>query len=291
MFDACASAEDRPAETRAERRMRRLARMADIGLSIAEKLERQAELAAIHAEVDAVPDNLPHSRRLDDIGRSFAQVSRAVSLATALEDRIDKGLPALPDDDRPVREREAREKRAEVARSVVHAIEADPHVHSRRRIVRLRLDLDRLLDAEIRDLDRFLRRPFEEIEARLRRDLGLDPEEDPSPERGRMGPVAEQREDGVTDAGRGEPPSPPPLTLSGRSASQDAGNPSIPCRERSLPARAGQDQVLGLPLRGAPPDSIGGRDLEQPEPASKIACMASRAVPSPIAGEGFRPPP
>jgi hypothetical protein len=183
MFDACPSAEDRlsPAETRAGGRLRRLARMADIGLSIAEKLERQAELAAVYAETDAVPDNLPHSRRLDDIGRTFAQVSRAVSLATALEDRIDKGLPAIPDDDRPVREREAREKRAEVARAVAHAIEADPHVHSRRRIVRLRLDLDRLLDAELRDLDRFLRRPFHEIEARLRRDLGLAPDEDDVP--------------------------------------------------------------------------------------------------------------
>jgi hypothetical protein len=184
MFDACPAAEDRsfPVETRAERRMRRLSRMADIGLSIAEKLERQAELAAVYAETDAVPDNLPHSKRLDEIGRSFAQVSRAVSLATALEDRIDKGLPALPDDDRAVREREAREKRAEVARAVTHAIDTDPSVHSRRRVVQLRLDLDRLLDRELADLDRFLRRPFPELEARLRRDLGLDPdEEDPSP--------------------------------------------------------------------------------------------------------------
>ena len=74
MFDACASPEDRPipAETRAERRMRRLSRLADIGLCIAEKLERQAELAAIYSETDAVPDNLPHSRRLDEIGRAFA---------------------------------------------------------------------------------------------------------------------------------------------------------------------------------------------------------------------------
>jgi hypothetical protein len=180
MFDACTSPEDRaiPAETGAERRLRRLSRMADIGLSIAEKLERQAELAAIHAEVDAVPDNLPHSRRLDEIGRTFAQVSRAVSLATALEDRIDKGLAALPDDDRAVREREARDKRAEVAKAVVRAIDSDPSVHSRRRVVQLRLNLDRLLDAELRDLDRFLRRPFPEIEIRLRRDLGLEPDAD-----------------------------------------------------------------------------------------------------------------
>jgi hypothetical protein len=179
MFDACTSPENRaiPAETGAERRLRRLSRMADIGLSIAEKLERQAELAAVHAEVDAVPDNLPHSRRLDEIGRTFAQVSRAVSLATALEDRIDRGLAALPDDDRAVREREAREKRAEVAKAVAGAIDAEPCI-TRRRIVRLRLDLDRLLDAELRDLDRFLRRPFPELEARLRRDLGLEPDED-----------------------------------------------------------------------------------------------------------------
>jgi hypothetical protein len=35
--------------------MLRLARLADIGLSIAEKLERQAELAAVYSETDAVP--------------------------------------------------------------------------------------------------------------------------------------------------------------------------------------------------------------------------------------------
>ena len=158
--------------------MLRLARLADIGLAIAEKLERQAELAAVYSETDAVPDNLPHSRRLDEIGRAFAQVSRAVSLSTALEDRLDRGLPAILDEDRERKEREAREKRAEATKAVVRAIEADPPFQSQRRMVDLRLRLDRLLDAEIKDLDRFLNRPIDEITARIRRDLGLADDED-----------------------------------------------------------------------------------------------------------------
>ena len=261
--------------------MRRLARMADIGLSIAEKLERQAELAAVYAEVDAVPDNLPHSKRLDDIGRTFAQVSRAVSLATALEDRIDKGLPALPDDDRPVREREAREKRAEVARAVVDAIDIDPTVHSRRRVVQLRLNLDRLLDAELADLDRFLRRPFAEIEARLRRDLGLEVDDEiPSPLAGEgqaampdLGDSRGEAHGGGCGVGSRWSGAAPPLHPS-TSASQDAAEPSIPCRDQSLPVRT---------ARGRAPwarrEAAGQRpDLDQSEPASRLACMGSRTV-------------
>jgi hypothetical protein len=84
----------------------------------------------------------------------------------------------VPDEDREMKEREAKDKRAEAAKAVVRVIEADPLFQSRRRMVDLRLRLDRLLDAELEDLDRFLSRPIDEITARIRRDLGLDPEED-----------------------------------------------------------------------------------------------------------------
>ena len=186
MFDAPATTPDAPAapaERRAEARVRRLQRMADLGVDIGEKLQRQAELAAAHAETDAVPDNLPHARRLDEIARSFAQVSRAVSLATALEDRIDRGLPALPFEDRARQERDARDKRGAAARAVAPDFDA----FSPRRAIDLRLRLDRLLDAELADLDRFLDRPFDEIVARLRRDLGLESDASPPPRRRRGG--------------------------------------------------------------------------------------------------------
>jgi hypothetical protein len=166
-----------PPETRAERRMRRLEAMSEMGVSLGRKLERQAELAAAYAETDAVPDNLPHSRRLDEIARAFAQVCRAVAITTALEDRIDNGLPALPDLDRArrLRNQAAADKRAEAARAVERTFDADPAVASRKHTVRLRLDLHRLLDAECLDLDRFLDRPLPGIVADLRRNLGLDP--------------------------------------------------------------------------------------------------------------------
>jgi hypothetical protein len=185
MFDTCDATKSvsSPAELRAAQRVRRLARMADLGLSLGEKLHRQAELAAVHSETDAVPDNLPHSKRLDGIGRAFAQVSRAVSLSTALEDRIDNGLPALPDEALAAREREAKAKRVEVEKAVVRTIEADPPFQSRRRMVDLRIRLDRLLDAELADLHRFLGQPFHQIEVRLRRDLGLEPEDDAAADR------------------------------------------------------------------------------------------------------------
>ena len=181
MFDSTDSpgTDAPPAMTRAERRMLKLERLGDIGLAIAEKLGRQAERASAHAESEAVPDNLPHSRRLGDISRAYAQVSRAAAICTAMEDRIDKGLPALPDVDRArrLRDQALEEKREAVRRGVVNAIDAIPPSDRRRR-VDLRLRLDGLLDREVRDLDRFLDRPFPELVERLRVNLGLEPEEE-----------------------------------------------------------------------------------------------------------------
>jgi hypothetical protein len=207
MFDNPDAAPDphtAPAETRAERRMRRLEEMSELGLSIGRKLERQAELAAAHAEVGRLSDRTDHtqSRRVDEIARAFAKVLRAVALATAIEDRIDRGLPALPDIERNARLRDqaARDRRAAAASAVECAIHADPTIRSPRRLADLKINLERLLDREVMNLDAFLGRPLPEIVAKLRQDLGLEAEEEvglwedetpsplrnPSPVRGRI---------------------------------------------------------------------------------------------------------
>jgi hypothetical protein len=245
MFDAPPETEAHtvpPAETRAERRMRRLEQLSELGLSIGRKLERQAELASAHAEIARLSDrpDATNSRRIDEIARAFAQVCRAVALATAIEDRIDQGLPAIPDLERAsrLRDQAARDRRDAAECAIDAAIHADPRVRTSRRLADLKINLHRLLDREVLNLDAFLTQPLPQIIARLRAQLGLGPEEEPelwdenpSPVRGRVmsdgsrsepcaiandlaiaaknagaqaeaGPAAEQREDGVADTER-----------------------------------------------------------------------------------------
>jgi hypothetical protein len=279
MFDTLPETDDAhapPAETRAERRMRRLEQMSELGLSIGRKLERQAELASAHAEIGQLKNQTEHacSRRIDEIARAFAQVCRAVALATAIEDRIDQGLPAIPDIERNARLREqAAKDRRDAAECAVEAtLYSDPTVQTRRRMAEVKIDLGRLLDRELLNLDAFLTQPLPQIIARLRRDLGLAVEEEdeglseegpnpptpqnPSPSRGRMGPVAQQREDGVTEARRPDRQAPTPVaktqtartpltpsrrqpaqTPSSRSASPNGAHPS-PSRGRIHETRA-----------------------------------------------------
>ena len=85
-----------PAVSSARERMGILRRMSEIGLRMAERLDRQSEIAALHAESSAVPEQ--GRGRTAPTGstrwtRSFAQVSRAVSVCVALEDRIERGPP------------------------------------------------------------------------------------------------------------------------------------------------------------------------------------------------------
>ena len=206
MFDAPAHPQPGdapPPETRAERRMRRLEQVADQGVEVGRLLTEQARVAAACAATDAVPDNLPHARLLAEIAGAHARVVRAVAIASAVEDRIDRGLPALPELDQARRLREdlAAEKRVRATEEVDRALDGVPLAPRRR--AHLRIDLNRLLDAETADLDRFLARPLPELASRLRRDLGLDPtaedavwledgatRENPSPSRGRI-PLAQ----------------------------------------------------------------------------------------------------
>jgi hypothetical protein len=270
--------------------MHRLEQMADQGVEIGRLLTEQARVAAACAATDAVPDNLPHAKLLNEIAGAHARVVRAVAIASAVEDRIDRGLPALPELDQARRRREdlAAEKRALAACEVDRALDSVPL--SPRRLAHIRVDLRRLLDAETADLDRFLARPLPELAARLRRDLGLElseedeawleggapPPENPPPVRGGVtsdgpqggpyaiandlaiaarnaaaqaeaGPVAQQREGGVTDADR--QPTPPAI----RSAFDTVRAARLQLRASVTPSSQSP------PATGAHPSPGGGR--------------------------------
>jgi hypothetical protein len=174
MFDSIPAPEaaTTPDDTRTHARLDRLSRLADIGVRIAERMDRQSELSAIYAETCAVPEHLhaPYARRLDEIGRAFAQVSRAVTLATALEARIETDLQAGP----AARAEQALKRRLLAAR--VNAAEApapagDRPASETPRAPDTRLRLDRALDPGLAALDAELDRAPEDIIARVRRDL------------------------------------------------------------------------------------------------------------------------
>jgi hypothetical protein len=154
--------------------MRRLELMGDQGVEIGRLLTDQAKGAAACANSELVPDNVPHAKLLNEIAAVHARVVRAVAIACAIEDRIEKGLPALPELDQARRARDAavREKREAAADEVETMLIGDSGLN-RNRQVHLRLGLHRLLDRETADLDRFLARPLPQLIGRLRRDLGM----------------------------------------------------------------------------------------------------------------------
>jgi hypothetical protein len=263
-----------PPESSARERMGVLRRMSEIGLRMAERLDRQSEIAALRAEGAILPDDAREdcARKLDDMARSFAQVSRAVSVCIALEDRIERGPPIPePQANRPFgpelvcavpRESRLRTRRDEVEAGVRGAIDLYAEV-SPGRVNGLLRRLDDLLDREVAAVDAFLTRPVDEIIARLCDRLGLDFD---LAGLQRAGARFRPRMTDLLETGEAVP-----------TASQDAADPSIPCRERSLPVRAAQGAALRA-ARGAAGLRPG---LEQPEPASKIACMGSRTVGAP----------
>jgi hypothetical protein len=166
-----------PNDARAHARLDRLSRLADIGLRIAERMDRQSELSAIYAETCAVPEHLhaPYARRIDEIGRAFAQVSRAVTLATALEERLETDLKAGPDAraEQALKRRllAARVNAAETPASKDGPTDAARAASQTPRAPDTRLRLDRALDPGLNALDAALDRPPEEIIAQVRRTL------------------------------------------------------------------------------------------------------------------------
>jgi hypothetical protein len=209
-----------PAASRAEERMRLLRRMSEVGVRMAERLDRQSELCAAYAEGAASPVQFrePNARRLDEIARAFAQVSRAVSVSVALEDRIERGPPLAPPpaERRPpalrlVEPGSALGARREQAASAVRdAIDAhacgDPRLTDD-----LCRGLDRLLDQELAAVDAFLERPLDETIARLRRDLGLAERDDEAPDA-----QAEESKARGPRLPLAQPPSRPPRFKAGR---------------------------------------------------------------------------
>jgi hypothetical protein len=254
MFDSIPEpqqeAQSAPPQTAARERMGVLRRVSEIGLRIAERLDRQSEVAASLAEAAILPDDVQAAcaKSLHETARAFAQVARAVSIAIALEDKIERGPPLeSPPSDLvcPVpRESRLKARRDEVEHGVRQAIDLSAMAEPRIDVDRLCRDLDNLLAREMAEVDAFLSLPTEEIVTRLCQRIGVDPEsmlEDPSPDRGGVmgdgswsepcaiandlaiaaknagaqaeaGPVAKQREGGVTDlrAPSTEPPLRPP---------------------------------------------------------------------------------
>ncbi len=195
MFDSIPEpqqeAQSAPPQTAARERMGVLRRVSEIGLRIAERLDRQSETAASLAEAAILPDDIQAAcaKSLHETARAFAQVARAVSIAIALEDKIERGPPIeTPPSDLvcPVpRESRLKARRDEVEHGVRQAIDLSALAEPRLDVDRLCRDLDNLLAREMAEVDAFLSLPVEEIVTRLCQRIGVDPEslEDPSPPR------------------------------------------------------------------------------------------------------------
>jgi hypothetical protein len=217
-----------------------LRRVSEIGLRIAERLDRQSEVAASLAEAAILPDDIQAAcaKSLHETARAFAQVARAVSIAIALEDKIERGPPIeTPPSDLVCavpRESRLKARRDEVEHGVRQAIDLSALAEPRIDVDRLCRDLDNLLAREMAEVDAFLSLSVEEIVTRLCQRIGVDPEsmledpsppQDPSPDRGGVmsdGSWSEpyaianvrfsEREGGVTDLRdrSTEPPLRPP---------------------------------------------------------------------------------
>jgi hypothetical protein len=202
-----------PDETGARARMGLLRTLSEIGVRIAERMDRQSELSAIYAETCAVPEHLhaPYARRIDEIGRAFAQVCRAVTLAVAVEERIETDLLAGP----AARAEQALKRRLlaaragtaearEPAEALAPAAAQPAPETSRAPDVRLRLD--RALDPGLAALDAALDRDPDQIIAEVRRTL--DRAEDGTPWDSRE-PVCLQNTAGPAAVARGPRDGPP----------------------------------------------------------------------------------
>jgi hypothetical protein len=88
--DAASAEAPDPAIARAERRLRKLDELSEIGMELARDLRREATAAANPAE--SATSETPVS---GDRANAFARLSRAIRLTLALEARIDEALRAL----------------------------------------------------------------------------------------------------------------------------------------------------------------------------------------------------
>ena len=160
-----------------------LRRFSEIGLRIAERIDRQSETAAILAEspLRAPEGQAAAAEQLEETARAFAQVARAAPPAIALEDRIERGPPLETPPFGPElvctvpREAALTTRRDEVEPGVRKAIDLSAVASPRRDVDDLFRDLDGLLAREMAQVDAFLCRPADEIITDLCRRLGHRP--------------------------------------------------------------------------------------------------------------------
>ena len=154
------------ARTLIERQLAMLARLAEIGMEIAEAAGRQATGAA-----EGAP--------LRDPGLAFVRVARAVRMTIALQSRLVGDLAALDRAAGQARAAQAGARRERLHRLVERAIEAEHASHEDwddDAIERLSSDAwERLTDADD-DAGLAGLAPFAEVVAAICADLGLSPE-------------------------------------------------------------------------------------------------------------------
>jgi hypothetical protein len=171
-----------PAVLRAERRLRVLQELSEIGMRLARALERRvmAEDEAAQdetAEVGAAEPAAETAARSRDPAVAFAQLSRAIRLTLALEAKTDEALRALMAGIEQARERD-RPKRARARLVRIHGLVMDAsrgdlrNEDDRERLYDL---LDEQLDVE-EDFYSDLERPLRDVVERLCQYFRLTPD-------------------------------------------------------------------------------------------------------------------
>ena len=153
-----------PCEDRAERHLRVLQELADIGMELARAVKAQA--------LDPQADPAAAA----ELGLTFSRIARAVRQTVALEARLDRDRQTAAAERAERRVRQARDRalqnKARVRDLVERAIDAGASDAATAEDLLLDLD-ERLEDAD--DLAGFADRPVAEIVARICRDLGVAP--------------------------------------------------------------------------------------------------------------------
>jgi hypothetical protein len=154
---------DLPQDARAQQRLEMLRELAEIGMTLARGVERQAQ-----------------APEAGDLGLVFARIARAVRQTLALEARLEGELQVRARKAAFEREQDAasaarapvRERARIVRRAVKRAIEAEADDDEAEQLIE---DLDeRLCDRE--DDEDFLDRPVGELVALICKDLGVTPD-------------------------------------------------------------------------------------------------------------------
>jgi hypothetical protein len=157
-----------PAVLRAERRLRVLQELTEIGMRLARALERRV-LAEDEAATEEAAEPAAGAAAGRDPAVAFAQLSRAVRLTLALEAKTDEALRALMAGVEQAREQER-----------VGAAERARRAAAHQRTDRLEQIRDLVLEAAVRDLrdEDHIERLDSELEERLDEDeaFWIDPE-------------------------------------------------------------------------------------------------------------------